>query len=247
MRLESPEKRTTDAVQKVGSEITTRLETIAGAVRASRQTHHVEITDRRIGLGNINGSVLGRDREAGSLNAGTLQTPVPPVFRLPRRQVSANRRSSTSRSERHLTSTLPTAVSRASPLLNAQVKEESPGIPYLAQCLGRMVSFDQELAAFDRYSARKLADRRRFFDFLRRMGKVWFVVDNAEAILRSSDDSAELLSLLGHWCDADHEAKLLILTRRAVHPAPRGHVRLEAVEAALMWWATGECGSYAAA
>lgn len=61
-------------------------------------------------------------------------------------------------------------------------------------------------------------DRNRqhslFFDFVRRCGVFWLVVENAERAIPSSGADA-FNALLREWNEHDHQSKLLILTRQA--------------------------------
>ncbi len=69
-----------------------------------------------------------------------------------------------------------------------------------------------------------------FFDLLGKTGKVWLVVENAQDVLASG----EFREVLKEWCLHEHEAKLLLLTRQALHPAPACHRALREVEKALL-------------
>ena len=201
------------SLQEFGSDFRSTLDLFTTKLCAGHRSFLAEAQDRRMGLGNIHASVLGRDHEAELLLAeldkpgpGSISITAPPGFGKSALFHLAVRKA--------LDRNPPDGGLTGIALLDARLKEEYPGLAHLARCLGRMAGLDKEGAAFAGCSADNPADLRRFFDFLHRMGRVWFVVDNAEAILRDGADSVEFLPLLNRWCDADHEAKLLILTSR---------------------------------
>ena len=78
-------------------------------------------------------------------------------------------------------------------------------------------------------------DKRRyaFFELLKLAGPLWIVVENAEDAFEQKVITPELRSLLVGWCTGLHEAKLILLSRFALHPAPACHDDLAGVNRAL--------------
>jgi tetratricopeptide (TPR) repeat protein len=117
-------------------------------------------------------------------------------------------------------------------------KAEVPGVTSFAGLLGRITGLQEVASGFACDTGRSSARLRAlFFDFLRQAGKVWLVVENAEEVLAAPSvdgANADFRKLLSSWCKAGHEAKLLLLTRHAVHPAPECHRSLRDVENALL-------------
>jgi tetratricopeptide (TPR) repeat protein len=114
-----------------------------------------------------------------------------------------------------------------------------PSIAELANRLGRITGLQDAASRFESAAAAgpDPALRELFFDFLRQAGKVWLVVENAEGLLAPSSAPAaarDFRDLLEGWCRHDHAARLLVLTRHAIHPAPQCHRRLQKVEEALL-------------
>jgi tetratricopeptide (TPR) repeat protein len=115
-------------------------------------------------------------------------------------------------------------------------KTAAPGIASFASLLGRITGL-QEIAARFTSAAECPGGSLRdlFFDFVRQAGKVWLVVENAEEVLVTAEAAAaDFGELLNAWCQAGHEGKLLLLTRRPVYPTLECHRRMSDVEKALL-------------
>jgi hypothetical protein len=118
-------------------------------------------------------------------------------------------------------------------------KAEVPGVVTFARLLARITGWQDAAAKFASLADGQMDSRLRrlFFDFLRQSRSVWLIVENAEAVLApaaSTNLSRDFRDLLSEWCNYDHHAKLLLLTRHAVYPEPKGHRRLSAVEEVLI-------------
>jgi len=195
------------------------------------------VTEPLINLPNMAKQILARDREAQELlealrpdGPGMLSIAAPPGFGKSAVFALALRKALPNRDPRQ-------AGLNGIAVLDARAA--APDIASFAQLLGRITGL-QEVAARFTSAAAEHPDaslRALFFDFLRQAGKVWLVVENAEVVLASGAPAgvaADFRELLKAWCQADHQAKLLLLTRHALHAAPECHRSLGDVEQALL-------------
>jgi tetratricopeptide (TPR) repeat protein len=190
-----------------------------------------------INLPNTSKQILARDREAGELldalrpdGPGIVSIAAPPGFG----------------KSAVLALVLRTAIPNGdcgqaglNGIAVLDAKATAPGIASLANLLGRITGLQETAARFQSAAAGHpdASLRQLFFDFLRQAGKVWLVVENAEAVLAPAaptGGAADFRDLLTAWCDTGHQAKLLLLTRHAMHPAPACLRQLQDVEEALL-------------
>jgi len=213
------------------------LEKIAEVKAALDNPRVAPVKEPLINLPNTTKRILARDREAQELlealrpdGPGIVSISAPPGFGKSAVFALALRKALPNRDPRQ-------AGLNGIAVLDA--RNAAPDMASFAQLLGRITGL-QEVAARFTSAAVEHPDaslRALFFDFLRRAGKVRLAVENAEAVLAPGAPAGvarDFRELLKAWCQAYHQAKLLLLTRHALHPAPECHRRLVNVEQALL-------------
>jgi tetratricopeptide (TPR) repeat protein len=213
------------------------LESVAEVKAALDNPRVAPVKEPLINLPNTTKSILARDREALELldalhptGPGIVSIAAPPGFGKSAVFALALRMALSDNDPRQ-------AGLDGIAVLDARTT--APGIVSFAHMLGRITGLQETAGRFASAAAESPAASLRalFFDFLRQAGKVWLVVENAETVLApapTADSATEFLDLVRAWCHTDHQAKLLLLTRHALHPAPQCHRRLKDVEDALL-------------
>lgn len=187
-----------------------------------------------IGLPNTHTRILARDAEAAQL-LEALARPGPRIV-----SIAAPPGFGKSALFAHaFLSAFPNRKPRGAGLAGVAVldaRTADPDFSKVAGLLGRMTGRQDTASRFsDLIAAGPDQDRERqtlFFDFLRACGPLWLVIENAEAATLP-DVKPGFRALLQGWCAADHEAKLLVLSRHPLSAAPACHQRLTDVERRL--------------
>lgn len=109
--------------------------------------------------------------------------------------------------------------------------------PTIAALIDLLAEMPDLTTAAARYSAQSAGRQERqrlglFFDFLRRAGKRWIILENAESEFVNGL-SPEFRPLFLGWCAGYHEVKLIILSRAGILAAPECHASLVDVEDAI--------------
>jgi tetratricopeptide (TPR) repeat protein len=213
------------------------LDELASVKAALDNPRVVPVKEPLINLPNTSKQILARDREARELldalssdGPGIVSIAAPPGFGKSAVFALAVRMELSNGNPRG-------AGLNGIAVLDA--KATAPGIVSFAGLLGRITGLQGTAAQFQSATAGHPGTRlsELFFDFLRQAGKVWLVVENAEAVLAPTapaDVATDFRDLLKAWCQTRHQAKLLLLTRHAMHPVPECHRGLSDVERALL-------------
>jgi tetratricopeptide (TPR) repeat protein len=229
--LAGSEQRIREDIAASRADVTARLARIEASLARGVQTSQPE---RYINIPNMRARVLGRDLEARRL-LQALREPGPAVIAV----VAPPGFGKSWLFSR--TMAMADAEAAQTPLAGAAVLDTHAARPVIAEfasLLGRLTGLQETSSRFESGIWEKAAPeqqtalRDRFFDFLRQAGPVWLVVENAERALLPGL-SAEFRALLQAWNQKGHDAKLLLLSRQPVHPAPNGYRHLQNVEAAL--------------
>ena len=211
-----------------------RMEAKVAAIQESLgRRQRAPVREPVIGLLNTHQQIVGRDEEARAL-LDALRVPGPALVSL------------TAPPGFGKSALLARVVALAMPGLNPaeagleglavlDARQELPTMAALASLLGRITGWQETAARFQETSTKAVSGgplRTLFFDFLRQAGPLWLVIENAERALLPETDP-EFRALLQAWCEFDHNAKLILLSRQALNPAPVCHRRLPRVEEAL--------------
>ncbi|HEY6346349.1 MAG TPA: tetratricopeptide repeat protein [Bryobacteraceae bacterium] len=236
------------AIQGYQGQIMGEIKTLQDLVReALANARLAPVKERWINLPNTKKQILARDHEAQRLldalreeGPAILSIAAPPgfgktaVFSLALRMAFSH-------------GDPPETELSGIAVLDAKV--DAPGIAAFSSLLGRVTGLQDTAARFASAAGASAGNGREngarlrslFFDFLRQAGKIWLVVENAEAVLApaaQAGGSGDFRDLLKDWCKHDHEAKLLILTRHAPDfapdLAPEGHRALRRIEGTLL-------------
>ena len=200
-----------------------RMEAKVAAIQESLgRQQRAPVREPVIGLLNTHQQIVGRDEEARAL-LEALRVPGPALVSL------------TAPPGFGKSALLARVVALAMPGLNPaeagleglavlDARQESPTMAALASLLGRITGWQETAARFQEASSEAVSGgalRTLFFDFLRQAGPLWLVIENAERAMLPETDP-ELRALLKSWCEFDHSAKLILLSRQALNPAPAG-------------------------
>ena len=207
------------------------LHTITARVQVETIGNRVTRQEREPFIGLINTSlpIVGRDEEANALLAllrdegpAVISIIAPPGF---------GKSALLARTVRLAMASLNTPAVGLQGVAVLDARIEMPTRAALVTLLGRLTGRPQIRARFDD-SAEGEARTTLFFDVLRQTGSVWLVIENAERVLLP-EVSPEFRLLVKGWCEFAHTAKLIVLSRQALNPAPACHRRLAGVERAL--------------